>query len=962
MKLTVTSTLSQPSPPVMGVTLSDKPLHRVFMHTDVWQWLEDNPPNDPIAKRIRYNLQCLMYKGFSPKAKGVVGDLRGWRRALLGGNGGSHFYLWYVPAGIDIGRDLGLPEGSIAVRARRHHDDFAALDPGILEDDYLEVSTRDIGICDVDQTPYTVDQVRIATQSSASVTMLRGYPGSGKTTSLMLSALHGEAGKMLYVTYSEKLATEARQYFSTFRPEHTSIEVMTFNELLHYLEDTEPVTPVPASVLARGLVKELSKKPNLLKFLAEQPDELYAELHAQAVGRALPLRLGNHPAADGDFVRDYHTLRESDVGTDMAQLVSNIIEYIRQNNLVDRYFSPLVRARRSITDINEPPPPRLEGCSMVLVDEVQDLTQIEALLLLNVCARIGTDSGHMPRIILAGDESQTVRPTDFKWSWLKNLVTTVFDDSLAMTDEVLNANLRSPKQIARFVEATRSQYAKFDKSDRPSGMTYTTTDDSFVGRVMYCVAHGDNDIDSILEAFSRITRSCLVYPGFVAPEDLIQSDLGAQLVMSAEDVKGLDYDVVGLIDAGTRQADLDKLLSRRSDEPYVDLFGRTLADQYRVAASRAAETLVLIDRNGADFTEQIRQFCASRSDQIELELVEVTDLATMLHDDVDQEEFIRSSIEEIGDLLEVQTERAILRSASLVKQMERLKVSGGHDPSLDTDVKRLRSVALLAGLLFDGEFQRLDRDSMSREARHLTQQINMGDAFQSVLDLANEKSSWSDKKRLDALWRAMSNIEDVQRELPEIFRKHEARILRWHDRLLQNEVPVDQSKRMQVLDVAHAITDYLGDDHDYLLPQTDSIRSRWADQLVRKREYSDALTLLRGRATRDFLGEGHCLRSMKSYLEAASAFEQGSMPEDAIECLRLIPDIEGAIRIAESSGSDTLSTLRWMQEVRGLLTMGRDAAGGELTDAEVSQLIQWARDAKRNRRMPAESPDEGLAF
>jgi hypothetical protein len=938
MILSLVEPLNSPHQTHLPVSLKDEPQHQVFVHLDVIQALEDSATDPVVAKRIRFNLQWLLAKGYAPKSKGVTGDLKGWRRALLGGNGGSHFYLWYVPSSIDIGRELGLPDGAVAVRQKRHHDDFSALSIGSLKDDYVKLSTRDIEISNPELTPYTSQQVDIAGNVSASVTMLRGYPGSGKTTSLLLSALQGNTEKVLYLTYSEKLANEASQFFATFRPEGAGIEVMTYQELLDYLEDSDPTSFRPSSDLARDLLARLGKKPNLLRFLADQPDELYAELHAHALGRALPIPFGGLPASIGEFVSDYRNLRQDEVGPQMVQVVSQVVDYMQENDLVAEHFPMLVRARRNLTDVYEPPPPRLVGCSAILVDEVQDLTQIEALLLLNVCARIGLDTGNMPRIVIAGDESQTVRPTDFRWSWLKNLVTAVFGSEVSIRDESLDVNLRSPREIARFVEATRNQYVRFEKSDRPAGMTYTETNDAFVGRVMYCVASDDKEMQRILEVFRDIPRSCLIYPGYTVPEDLAGSQLGAELVVSAEDVKGLDFDVVGLVDAGVRQEDLESLLKRRLDEPYVDVFGRTLADQYRVAASRAAETLVLVDRGGRDLTQKIREFCGTSREEIALELVEIDDLEVMLYDGHDQEDFIRAFVDEVRDILDSQTERAILRSASLVRQFERLKHIGGVDPSLEHDVLRLRGVALLSGLLHDGETKHIDLDEMAVECKNVMQRIDLGEDYEVVLNLATARGEWWSDRWLDVIGHAVDGLSGVQRSLPEVYRKHEGRVLRWHDRLLQNEVPFDPSRRTRVLEVATKISDSLGGIHPHLVSQLDAIHSHWAAQLVGKNDHEAALGLLRSRSVRDPLGEAQCLKALNRFEDAAMAFVDAGDTEEAIECFRMVPNLEQALSLAQLAGSESLEILRWLEKAESLLGPERDAIEGSLTSAEATKL------------------------
>jgi hypothetical protein len=171
---------------------------------------------------------------------------------------------------------------------------------------------------------------------------------------------------------------------------------------------------------------------------------------------------------------------------------------------------------------------------------VQDLTYIEAFTLLNVVARIAVADGRFPRLVLAGDESQTVRPTAFQWGWLKDLITAVLGSGVSIEDISLDQNMRSPLQIAKFVEATRQQYSKFDKSDRPSGMTYTEVNDARIGRVRYCAVETDEQMDSILELFEQLPNSRLVYPGFSVPDEISSDEDLRSVVFTAEEVKGLD--------------------------------------------------------------------------------------------------------------------------------------------------------------------------------------------------------------------------------------------------------------------------------------------------------------------------------------------------------------------------------------------------------------------------------------
>jgi hypothetical protein len=398
---------------------------------------------------------------------------------------------------------------------------------------------------------------------------------------------------------------------------------------------------------------------------------------------------------------------------------------------IEELFPGPTRSRALITDIHEPPPSRLVGVGTVLVDEVQDLTQIEALFLLNVVARIGCDSGTMPRLFMAGDESQTVRPTDFKWAWLKNLLTTVFGSDLEIKETKLDENLRSPKLIGQFIEATQIQYQNFNKGDRPSGIiSYTKNSDAEVGRLIYCQLHDKKEWQSLVQMFSQIPRSCLIYPGFTVPDDLIAASEGLVNIETAEEVKGRDFDVVGLIDAGKSQEVLSNLYKDRETNKYVDVFGRTLADQYRVAASRSAEKLILIDRE-ADYFAQVSQMGKSRV-SLEIERVDFDDLAKQLDGSFSIEELVRSQIETIRYVINDKPDRALLYLRTLAKQFETHKRESVVDRDLEFEVARISACVIAVSLLSKLKPDQVSREQLIKEADQIVNQLSNSELFEVI--------------------------------------------------------------------------------------------------------------------------------------------------------------------------------------------------------------------------------------
>ena len=75
----------------------------------------------------------------------------------------------------------------------------------------------------------------------------------------------------------------------------------------------------------------------------------------------------------------------------------------------------------------------------------------------------------------------------------------------------------------------------------------------------------------------------------------------------------------------------------------------------------------------------------------------------------------------------------------------------------------------------------------------------MGDSYILVRDLALSKESWGTDKRLSMLQAAAANINDLQIQIPEVFRTHEESLLHWLDQLANREVPEVESRAYLVL-------------------------------------------------------------------------------------------------------------------------------------------------------------------
>ena len=917
----------------------------IVAHQDFLEWLDAKDTDVAQRKKARLVLKRLLSSGIA-KNKSVVGVGKGWLRATLTGTAGSQFYLWYTTHGQLVGKSLGLKEGEIAVRKVRHHDETGIeIDTGDLGADYLRLKPQEIeGEIDGanQDVMYTRQQVDVAVKQTEAVQLLLGHPGSGKTTSLWFAASHSPSKKTLYLTYSQKLAQEAIANFRAF-DNGSEIDVMTFGELVHYLADDRDDEPNGLTPLqAAQKLSELPKNRNLLSEWDGHFDELYADLHAYGVGQALPINFQDNVATTASCLtaKAYADIRSKDLGSKMAIAASKVLEYLSQELRIEELFPGPTRSRTLITDIHEPPPSRLVGVGTVLVDEVQDLTQIEALLLLNVVARIGCDSGTMPRLFMAGDESQTVRPTDFKWAWLKNLLTTVFGADLEIRDSHLAENLRSPKLIGQFIEATQVQYQNFNKGDRPSGISYTKNNDAEIGRLIYCQLHDKKEWQSLVQMFSQIPRSCLIYPGFTVPDDLIAASEGLVNIETAEEVKGRDFDVVGLIDAGKSQEVLSNLYKDRETNKYVDVFGRTLADQYRVAASRSAEKLILIDRE-ADYFAQVSQMGKSRV-SLEIERVDFDDLAKQLDGNFSIEELVRSQIETIRDVINDQPDRALLYLRTLAKQFETHKRESVVDRDLEFEVARISACVIAVSLLSKLKPDQVSREQLIKEADQIVNQLSNSELFEVIFDLAKNTASWSSDQTIGLMLKGAEIFSRVEIELPEVNSAYRKKLTYWFDDLAKNDALVDEKQTFRVLSDTAKFVESLSKPYPYMAEQIEQVRLNWAKQYSDKKKFETAIKILEQLQNRDHILEAKCyLESGKPAL-ASKSYELGGDIEQAILCARKVPDIERALKLAKDTDSPSLKTLEWLNDAKMLFDNKSVRGAGQLTKQEGSALANWA--------------------
>ncbi len=525
-----------------------KPSNPLFCHQEFLEKLAEHS-RDSIGRRAAFLMQRLSVDARRLHYKATQGVNRGWRRSRLGGGGhGSHFYAWWAPQNAlplkDSGEFSGAADDAVFLRDIRHHDDHSPLLPQSFDAHYLPVTVRDLRREEYAPLPWTPPQAKFASARQP-VRLLKGHPGSGKTTALWNAADSTGAERVLYITYSRDLAALAQEYFGRFCSSHKQFYVVTFPNLIRRVLGLDsPV--VPEHVSRKRFARDLLAFARTLGAWASSPTALYDEFHAHLVGDALPVAIGRFAASKQPRVADkaYRERRTSSLGhaSAAAALEAAVrLERLDSSSLAERHFPELALAWRAVERLRAPDrggDPALLDFDCIAVDECQDLTPIEAWFVVELAALINGKRRTPVPLLLAGDEAQTVRPTDFEWAWLSDLL----HSSIGTPSEYkLAANLRSPQRIAGLVNRVWDLYSHIQKQERPSGTGYAEIEDDATDQILYCTAAPGPELDELLISLSIREGLALITLDDTVPAYVPEGRLGEARSPSRGQGPGLSF-------------------------------------------------------------------------------------------------------------------------------------------------------------------------------------------------------------------------------------------------------------------------------------------------------------------------------------------------------------------------------------------------------------------------------------
>jgi hypothetical protein len=619
------------------------------------------------------------------------------------------YYLWWAAQGSRPVKTLDLPSSGILVRAIRCHDDHAPMATGSLEE-YRQIERQDPAHAPLLNSHWTDEQLGFV-GAPTPVRFIFGGPGSGKTSTLWRAIEALQAERVLYVTWSGALANSARAHFQSFAQVDVDIVVRDFGALLGELRGKDLRIPTLDESYA-AFRRETSRLPrNVLGPWQNRPFALFSEMRAHLIGRVVPsqgpwIRDGKLPRVPGvDYRRERGT--PVGVGQEAASALLRVAESLA--DALAEVFPEFWAAAEAIERLRrDDAPSDFLRFERIVVDEAQDLTLLEVSVIVEICRAIYRRTDRAPRLFMAADEGQTVRPSGFDLGAVADLIAR----RVASHEKFdLPENLRCPDRIVDVIE--RVQYADLEKGRRPKRQKQRRGDQQVGAHLIHVIAGSESEAEGLLERLNgeEMEGVQVLSPAREAPSWL-RADLRDTLLTPAT-AKGLEFQSVVLLEPGKLLEQLHAEVTDDAEGALKRLERRTALDQLRVSLSRATETLVFLDVNaGESALRHSRELLGSPATLSCDDLVE-----HFLSGDATPDERALSRIQEARELIDELPARAWQRAHQAVRLLGEPELPNGVS---DESIRREAHVtlaAMAARLLVDGAPSGLTRSEVLEEGR-----------------------------------------------------------------------------------------------------------------------------------------------------------------------------------------------------------------------------------------------------
>jgi hypothetical protein len=366
-----------------------------------------------------------------------------------------------------------------------------------------------------------------------------GPAGSGKTA-LTLEKMKRAHGQVLYVTLSRYLADNSRNIYYSYHYENEDQEIsfLSFREFIETMRVPEG-REISYKVFSRWL----------LRFPKQQrvadAHRLYEEFRGVITGSIIDKPyLSREDYMDLGVRRSIYLDNEREL---VYTLFEKYLTFLKDNG----YYDPNILAHDYLRHLRP-------VYDFIVVDEVQDITNIQLQLILGSLKKAGD-------FILCGDSNQIVHPNFFSWSNIKSMFYTDQTIEVQKMTRILQSNFRNSTAVIDIAnKLLRIRQKRFGSIDRESSYLMNSQSEQPGGIVF--VKDTDKAKKELNQKIRRSTKFAVLV---MRDEDkaAVKQFFDSPLLFSIQEAKGLEYENVILVNfiSGER-ASFNEIISGISPE------------------------------------------------------------------------------------------------------------------------------------------------------------------------------------------------------------------------------------------------------------------------------------------------------------------------------------------------------------------------------------------------------------
>lgn len=390
------------------------------------------------------------------------------------------------------------------------------------------------------------DDVQQQIYQAPSPLVIIGSAGSGKTA-LLLERMKQGVGDVLYVSHSTYLVQNSHQLYYSNGYDNDLQEQVDFLSFQEYLESIK----VPqGKVLTRKQFEQWFQQNGKTKFKEITAHKLFEEIRGALSGVSVDCSYLSRSAYSELGVKQ--SLFAMPLRGVVYDLFEKYISYLAHDDLYDDNIVSYEYLNLVL--------PRYD---MVVIDEVQDITNVQLLLILKSLKANG-------EFILCGDSNQIVHSNFFSWSNLKSLFfgsKTLNSNHQAL--HILHANYRNSPLVTNVANRIlKLKHARFGSVDKESNYLVESVG-SQTGKLQ--LLEFKQDILSQLDSGSSQSTKFAIIVMHAEQKPLVSKYFSTPLVFSIQEAKGLEYDNIVLFNFVNTEEKIFHEITRNVDVSQLDI-------------------------------------------------------------------------------------------------------------------------------------------------------------------------------------------------------------------------------------------------------------------------------------------------------------------------------------------------------------------------------------------------------